>query len=186
MSRLYRASTAVVLAFSVVALAGMADISAAQTETAGVTTSSLNDGTVAGIFDALNQWDIDMGGMVADQGRRKDIRAFAAQLVRDHHAIQALDQGVVKKLKLQLVLPKDLAIQKSHDAAMKNMKGLKGNDFDRAFLQHEVAFHKAAIALITDTLLHAVQSAELKDLIVKSAPAFQAHLIRAENLLGEN
>jgi len=176
--------TAVALAFalSVVALTASPGSAAAQTATTG----SLNDASIAGIFDALSQWDIDMGMMVADQGRRKDIRAFAAQLVRDHHAIQKLDQGVVKKLKLQLVLPKDLAIQQSHDAGMKNLKTLKGKDFDLAFLRHEVAFHKAAIDLITNTLLPAVQSTDLKAVIVKSAPAFQAHLLKAQSLLEEN
>jgi len=187
MSGLSRGTVAVVaFAASLLVLSARPKPSGAQAETASVAAASLNDGTIAGIFDALNQWDIDMGGMVADQGGRKDIRAFAAQLVRDHHAIQKLDQGVVKKLKLQLVLPKALAIEKSHDAAMTRLKTLKGKDFDRAFLLHEVSFHKAAIDVITNTLLPAVQSAELKDVIVKSAPAFQAHLLKAQNLLEEN
>ena len=150
MNGLSRATPAVAFALAV-ALTAWPTSSAAQSATAG----SLNDASIAGIFDALNQWDIDMGGMVADQGRRRDIRAFAAQLVRDHHAIQKLDRDVVKKVKLKLVLQRDLPIQTSHDAGMTKLKSLKGKDFDLAFLQHEVAFHKAAIDLITNTLLPA-------------------------------
>ena len=179
MSGLSRATVAVAIAWSLAALGGRPDAAAAQTATGGI----LNDATITGIFDALNQWDIDMGGMVADQGRRKDIRAFAAQLVRDHYAIQKLDRNLVTKLKLKLVLPKDLPIQRSHDAGMTKLKSLKGKDFDLAFLRHEVEFHKAAIDLITNTLLPAVQNADLKDVMIKSAPAFQAHLLKAQRLL---
>lgn len=181
MTGISRVTATVVFGLSVMALTAWPPTSAQTAATA-----SLNDASVAGIFDALNQWDIDMGAMVADRGSRKDIRAFAAQLVRDHHAIQKLDQGVVKNLKVQMVLPKGLAIQQSHDAGMKKLKLLKGNDFDLAFLQHEVEFHKAAIELIANTLLPAVQNADLKGVMAKSSPAFQAHLLKAQSLLKEN
>ena len=185
MTGLSRGTAAVLFGLSVVAPNASPRSSPAQTSQTSAT-ASLNDASAAGIFDALNQWDIDMGAMVADRGSRKDIRAFAAQLVRDHHAIQKLDQGVVKKLKLKLVLPKGLAIQQTHDAGTKKLKSLKGKEFDLAFLQHEVEFHKAAIDLIANTLLPAVQNADLKALMAKSSPAFQAHLVKAQSLLGED
>ena len=56
-------------------------------------------------------------------------------------------------------------------------------EFDRAFLQREVQFHKDVIAAIETTLLPAIKNKELRALVVKVAPAFQAHLAMAENLL---
>jgi putative membrane protein len=38
------------------------------------------------------------------------------------------------------------------------------------------------IDAVTSTLLPAIQNAELKDLVVKVAPAFQAHMMAADNL----
>ena len=40
----------------------------------------------------------------------------------------------------------------------------------------------AVIDAVTSTLLPAVQNAELKALVVKVAPAFEAHMIAAQNL----
>lgn len=57
---------------------------------------------------------------------------------------------------------------------------LSGTDFDRAFLAHEVAYHAAVIASVTNTLLPAIKNAELKELVVKVAPAFDAHRKAAE------
>ena len=72
---------------------------------------------------------------------------------------------------------------KDHAAAMKKLKSLHGKAFDRAFLQHEADYHKAVIDAVTNTLLPAIQNAELKDLVVKVAPAFQAHMLKAQSLL---
>jgi putative membrane protein len=66
---------------------------------------------------------------------------------------------------------------------MKSLRALKGQAFDRAFLEHEVAFHKAVIDAINSTLLPAIQNAEVRALVVKVAPAFQAHMLGAEHLL---
>ena len=59
---------------------------------------------------------------------------------------------------------------------------MRGAEFDRAFLKHEATFHKDVIATIQSTLLPAIKNEELRALVVKVAPAFQAHLVMAENL----
>ena len=43
-------------------------------------------------------------------------------------------------------------------------------------------YQKSVIEPITKTLLPAIRYAELKDLVVKVAPAFQAHMVAAERL----
>jgi hypothetical protein len=47
----------------------------------------------------------------------------------------------------------------------------------------ERAYHKAVIDAVTATLLPALQNQEVKDLVVKVAPAFQAHMAKAQSLL---
>ena len=66
---------------------------------------------------------------------------------------------------------------------MKKMKGLSGTAFDRAFLEHEVAYHKAVIKAVSTQLLPAIKNPELRELVTKIAPAFKAHQDAAQNLL---
>ena len=66
---------------------------------------------------------------------------------------------------------------------MKKLSALSGKAFDKAFLEHEVAFHKAVIDAVTTTLLPALKNQDVKDLVTKVAPAFNAHMTHAQHLL---
>src|SRR3712207_1801131 len=142
----------------------------------------LDDPTIVAIFDAANTADIETGQLAAERGQSKEVREFGAQLVRDHQHVRGLGRDLAKKLGVTPTPPKDDASARDHAAAMAKLRGLTGADFDRAFLQHEPAFHKAVIDAVTPTLLPAIKNGELRALVVKVAPAFQAHMIAAQNL----
>ena len=65
---------------------------------------------------------------------------------------------------------------------MARLRALKGAEFDRAFLRHEIDFHQAVIDAINGTLLPAIQNDELKALVEKIAPAFHAHMVMAQQM----
>ena len=148
--------------------------------------AKLDDPTIVAIFDNANTWDIATGGLGAKKGSTKEIRDFGAQLVRDHTSVRQQGRDLAKKLKVKVpALPKDFQMKKDHDAAMKNLQGIKGKAFDKAFLQHEVDYHKAVIDAVNTTLMPALQNQEVKDLVTKVAPAFKAHQDMAQNLLNK-
>ncbi len=68
---------------------------------------------------------------------------------------------------------------------MRRLRASKGPAFDRAFLAHEVAYHRAVIDAVTTMLLPSLQNQEVKDPVTKVAPAFQAHMAAAQNLLDQ-
>src|SRR6185369_11771361 len=142
---------------------------------------ALDDATIVAIFDAANTADIETGELAEKKGSTKEIRDFGAMLARDHKNVRQQGRDLAKKLGVTPTPPKDFAMAKDHDAAMKKLESLKGREFDKAFLQHEVAFHKAVIDAVTTTLLPALQNAEVKDLVTKVAPAFKAHEDAAQN-----
>jgi putative membrane protein len=144
----------------------------------------LDDATIVAIFDNANTWDVQTGGLAAKKGTTKEVRDFGAQLVRDPTTVRQQGRDLAKKLGVNVpALPKDFQMKKDHEAAAKNLEGLSGKAFDRAFLQHEVDYHKAVIEAMNTTLLPALQNQEVKDLVTKVAPAFKAHQEMAQNLL---
>lgn len=147
--------------------------------------AKLNDPTIVAIFDAANTWDIETGQVAVKKGSNKDVRDFGAMLARDHKMVRQQGRDLAKKLNVTPTPPKDFAMAKDHDAAVKKLNSLSGKDFDRAFLQHEVDFHKAVIDAVTTTLLPSLQNQEVKDLVSKIAPAFVAHMQAAQNLLNK-
>jgi putative membrane protein len=143
----------------------------------------LDDPTIIAIFDAANTWDIETGTIAEKKGTTKEIREFGAMLAHDHTVVRQQGRDLAKKLGVHPTPPKDFAMAKDHADAVHALHAANGKAFDRAFLEHEVAFHKAVIDAVTTTLLPALQNAEARALVTKVAPAFKAHQDAAQNLL---
>jgi putative membrane protein len=145
-------------------------------------TRALDDPTIVAIFDAANTADIETGTLAAERAASKEVRQFGAMLARDHKQVRQQGRDLAKKLGVTPTPPKDDQSAKDHAATMARLRGLSGAEFDHAFLQYEASFHKAVIDAVTSTLLPAIRNAELRTLVVQVAPAFEAHMIAAQNL----
>ena len=142
-----------------------------------------NDAQIAAIVVTANQVDIDAGKLAESKAQAADVKAFAQQMVKDHTAVNKSAVELVQKLK---VTPEDNDTSKSlkmgGDDNIANLKKLKGAEFDRAYVDHEVAYHQAVIDALDKTLVPNAKSAELKALLEKSRPAFVAHLDHAKHI----
>ena len=167
------------ITLATVAIASFGITAVAQGQSAAAT---LDDPTIVAIFDAANTADIETGQLAVERGNSKEVRDFGAMLVRDHTMVRQQGRDLAKKLGVTPTPPNPDAGAIAHTNAMKMLRATKGADFDHAFLQHEVAFHKSVIDAVQSTLLPAIQNAEVKDLVVKVAPAFVAHMAAADNL----
>ena len=145
--------------------------------------AKLDDPTIIAIFDAANTWDMETGAIAAKKGTTKEVREFGAMLERDHQTVRQQGRDLVKKLGVHPTPPTNFAMAKDHADALRSLRAKSGMAFDRAFLEHEVAFHKAVIDAVNTSLLPALQNAEARALVSKVAPAFQAHMLAAQNLL---
>jgi putative membrane protein len=169
-----------ILAATLLAAGALAAADTASTTAAP--TPKLDDPTIVAIFDAANTAHIETGRLAAERGASKEVREFGAMLASDHVKVRQLGRDLAAKLKVTPTPPSPDQGAKDHAAAMARLRALKGAEFDRAFLRHEVAFHKAVIDAVNATLLPAIRNEELKALVVQVAPAFQAHMIAAGNL----
>ena len=142
----------------------------------------LDDATIVAIFDAANTADIETGRLAIERGQSKEVRDFGAMLARDHDVVRKQGRDLAAKLGVTPTPPADDAGARAHAAAMAKLRAVPAAEFDHAFLQHEVAFHKSVIDAVTTTLLPAIQNAEVRALVTKVAPAFQGHMMAADNL----
>jgi putative membrane protein len=157
-------------------------LTAAAVRTPSPAGSALDDPTIVAIFDAANTADIETGRLAAERGASQEVRQFGAMLARDHTQVRQQGRDLAAKLHVTPTPPADDQSAKAHAETMAKLRSLKGAEFDRAFLQHEYTFHRDVIDAIQKTLLPAIQNAELKALVVKVAPAFQAHMEMAQQL----
>ena len=143
---------------------------------------ALDDPTIVAIFDAANTADVETGQLAAERGGTKAVRDFGAMLARDHRAVRQQGRDLAQRLGVTPTPPADDPSAKVHADAMATLRSKQGAEFDRAFLDHEVRFHESVIGAVQGTLLPAIQNQELKDLVTKIAPAFQAHRDMAASL----
>lgn len=150
---------------------------------AALAQSAPDDAQIAAIVVAANQVDIDAGKLAEKMSRNAEVKAFAKQMVTDHSGVNKQAVALVTKLK---VTPQENDTSKSLKQGgkenMAKLRGLKGADFDKAYVGHEVDYHQAVIDALDKTLIPNAKNAELKDTLVKVRPAFVAHLEHAKSL----
>ena len=143
---------------------------------------ALDDPTIIAIFDAANTADIETGELAMQRGSTKEVRDFGSMLAHDHRTVRQQGRDLAQKLGVTPTPPAEDADARAHAEAMTMLRSKEGREFDRAFLAHEVAFHQGVLDAVESTLMPAMRNAELTELVRKVAPAFQAHMIAAQNL----
>ena len=141
------------------------------------------DPQIAHIAYTAGLIDIEAGKQALDKSQNNDVRAFAQQMIGDHTAVNDQALALIKKLN---VTPEDNATSKSlaeaADAERKKLADLSGAAFDKAYVDNEVAYHKAVDDAVSKTLIPSAQNAELKTLLQNGLKLFEAHLAHAEQL----
>ncbi len=143
---------------------------------------AINDANIVAIFDEANTADVETGSLAARQGTDQRVRDMGQLFADAHSSVRQQGRDLAKKLNVTPVLPANDQGAAQHKAAMDKLKGLKGAEFDKTWLDHEIAYHQAVIDAVTKTLLPATRNAELKALEEKIAPAFVGHLQMAKDL----
>lgn len=143
----------------------------------------LNDAQIAMIAVVANTVDVDAGKLAADKASSKEVKDFAQTMIRDHTAVNAKATALAKKLNMT---PEESATSRSlkadGDKMLAKLKGMSGAEFDKAYVDNEVAYHDAVIGVVTKTLIPNTKNVELKSLLESAGPIFTAHLEHAKQL----
>jgi putative membrane protein len=144
------------------------------------------DPQIASIVVTANQVDIDAGKLALTKAGSPDVKKFAQLMITDHTGVNKAAVELVTKLHVTPESnPTSQSLQKGGDDNLAALKKLSGKGFDKAYVDHEVAYHQAVLDAVDTTLIPSAQNAELKALLVKVRPAFVAHLDHAKKLQGE-
>jgi putative membrane protein len=141
------------------------------------------DPQIAHIAYTAGQIDIAAADQAIKKSKNSDIIEFAKQMAADHKAVN--DQAVALVTKLG-VTPQDnpTSQQLSKQAADKlaELDKLDGAAFDKAYIDNEVAYHKAVNDALSKLLIPSAQNAELKSLLQTGLTLFTEHQHHAEML----
>jgi putative membrane protein len=149
----------------------------------GVYAQVPNDAQIAAIVVTANQVDIDAGELAKSRSNNKEVKEFAQRMITDHSGVNKAATDLVTRLKVKpQENPTSASLKKGGDDTLSRLKGLKGAEFDKAYVDNEVTYHQAVLDAIDKTLIPNAKNEELKALLVKVRPAFVAHLEHAKHL----
>ena len=145
-----------------------------------------SDPQIAHIAYTAGVIDINAAKQAESKASNKEVKAFAADMARDHEAVnkQALD--LVKKLNVK---PEDndtsKALSKQAADKLAELSKLSGAAYDKAYVANEVAFHKTVDNALEKQLIPSASNAELKGLLQTGLKIFQGHEQHAEHVAAE-
>ena len=141
----------------------------------------LSDAEVASVAVVANQIDINFADIAREKTKNADILKFAETMTNDHRAVINQAAALAKKLG---VTPLDNAVSQKlladAEATGKKLRSTSKQAFNKAYIDNEVAYHKAVIGAVEGLLIPETENAELKALLVNVVPALKAHLEHAE------
>ena len=138
--------------------------------------SGLDDATILAIFDQANTADIVTGRLGAKYAVSEEVRALARMVATDHVAVQHMGRELAKTLDLMPTPPDNDTSVADCARAVALLQSKVGAEFDKAYLQYEVAFHQSVINAVKGTLLPAVKNNELRSLMNAVLPGLEHHL----------
>ena len=145
--------------------------------------AAVNDAQIAAIVVTANQVDIDAGKLASSTTKNAEVKKFADLMITDHTGVNKSATELVTRLH---VTPQDndtsQALKAGGDKNVAALKALDGAAFDKAYVDHEVAYHQQVLDAVDQTLIPSAANADLKALLVKVRPAFVAHLEHARHL----
>ncbi|WGD50486.1 DUF4142 domain-containing protein [Bradyrhizobium sp. CB1650] len=144
------------------------------------------DPQIAHIAYTAGVIDINAAKQALKKAKSKDVKAFAEDMVRDHEAVNKQALALVKKLNVK---PEDndtsRTLSKQAGDKLAELGKLKGAAFDKAYVENEVAYHKAVNSALETQLIPAADNGELKNLLQTGLKIFQGHEQHAEHVAAE-
>jgi len=144
--------------------------------------SKLDDAEIVAITAAANGAEVDQGRLARQKAKDPRVRDFGSMMV-DHHG-QAIQEQ--EKLSLQATQSEESKrLQDDARDALESLKGKRGKEFDRAYLQLQIDEHRKVLRTLKEQLLPAAKDSQLKAYLENLEPKVESHLAQAERLQEE-
>lgn len=120
---------------------------------------------------------VELCELALQKSGNDEIKVFAQQMIDEHGQMGAEIEQLARSKKV--VLPKDL--ESKHKAALKEMSGLQGAEFDSRFMQHHVQEHENDLKVFRH-YAEQESDADVRKLAEKGVRMLDKHLQMARDI----
>ena len=126
----------------------------------------------------IGKAEIELGQLAIKNTQDEKVRSYAERMVKDHSAADKKLKAIAAKENLQL--PQSL--DKEHESLKTQLQGLKGEDFDRAYVKAMANGHDKAVALFESASQQPQMPEDLKQFAASTLPTLEQHKDMAHSL----
>jgi putative membrane protein len=127
-----------------------------------------------------NMAEVEAGKVAEQKSRNADVKKFAQHMVDDHgKMLQEVQQLAQSK---GVDLPK--APKAKHQAALKKLEGLSGEQFDKVYMNEMVKDHQETVKEV-EKIARSAKDPDVKNAAQKALPDIKEHLQEAQQIAGK-
>jgi putative membrane protein len=148
------------------------------------TEKPLTDAEILGVVLTANEGEVMMADQAVRKATSKDAKDFAMMMKTHHTQGVTKTKSVATKTKLATA-DSDLSsfLKSDTDKTIKDLRDNKeGHEFDVAYIDAQVAAHKAVLAAIDNRLVPSAQSSDVKSLVNETRRTVTDHIAKAEDV----
>lgn len=143
-------------------------------------TTALSQEQIAKVLVTINEGEIDAAKLAEKKAQKSDTKEFAKSMIDEHKKNEAETKKLFSRMKIAMA-DSDLSKSLKEDAKKTN-KELKDTDkanFDKAYMDSQVAMHEKALNTLNQTLIPNAKNPDLIDHLKKTQAAVEEHLQHA-------
>lgn len=141
----------------------------------------LDDAAIAQVVMTVNLGEIQQGQLAQQQASRTEVREYADRMVQEHTQANSELETALQTLGItprESPLSRQLAAE-ANQALEILRTASAGEDFDRAYMDLQVAMHAKTLFLMDTVILPRIQQQELRELARMARGQVQTHLADA-------
>jgi putative membrane protein len=166
-------------------LAALFVLSGCATVVPATPAGGLTHAEVAGIVAAANEGQLELARLATTRAANAEVRQFAQQMIDDHTQGHTNTQQLLGRLN---VTPAESEwtrrLRESNRQTLEALGTWEGADFDRRFMDHQVALHQWLARSLDQTLIPSVTNRQLRTHLEQTRAGIGAHTTEAQRVRG--
>lgn len=138
--------------------------------------ADLTDVEIAHAAYTADNIDIRYAHLALAISENPQVHQFARTMISDHTKVNELALQLLAKLGAE---PKDnflsQTLQRNSQEIVDRLANLRGAEFDRAYAENELAYHKAVNAIVANDFIPNIEHPEVKALFEQGLEIFKVH-----------
>ena len=148
-------------------------------------TSSMprNDAEITNSLMTVNTQEMNLARLARQKAENKQVKEFSEMMFSEHAKNNDKAQALATKQGINLKETQaSMNLKFTSEDQIEQLRGMKGKQFDKAYMQTQVDLHRKVLDRLDNTLIPNAKDSELKAMLQQTRGKVQDHMNQAEKI----